>query len=218
MSVAIALSQLYFRYPQGEFCLNCPPLEFAAATTTLITGANGSGKTTLSKLMCGILKPLQGELRVFGEVAAHWSLGRMGQRIGYLFQNPARQLFTTSVGQELTFAAAYLNQAEATKAAARADELLHKFNLQALTQRSIYHLSQGEKQRLALCTMLMNGADYFILDEPSNGLDKRGRHALYSLIETLGKEGKGFAIISHDKELLGLYSQNHLRLERGRIL
>ena len=102
---AIALSDVVYRYSRGGFTLRCPALELAPGELTLITGPNGSGKTTLSKLMCGILRPQEGQVRIFGHPAEELSLGEIGGRVGYLFQNPSRQLFASTVWQEMLPAA-----------------------------------------------------------------------------------------------------------------
>ena len=80
---AIALYDVVFRYPRGGFALKCPFLELPAGEVTLIAGPNGSGKTTLSKLMCGILRPQQGRISVFGSGIEGLSLGEIGRRVGY---------------------------------------------------------------------------------------------------------------------------------------
>ncbi len=89
MTAAVVITDLKYTYAQSGFTLLCPELHLPAAEITVITGPNGSGKTTLSKLICGILQPPQrGEVRIFGTAARGLSLGEIGCRIGYLFQNP----------------------------------------------------------------------------------------------------------------------------------
>ena len=88
MTAAIEIFNVTYRYPKGSFVLTCPRLEFPAGAVTLITGSNGSGKTTLSKLMCGILR-LKKEICVYLGTGDDWPLGKVGSRIGYLFQDPS---------------------------------------------------------------------------------------------------------------------------------
>ncbi len=217
MTVAIAIKDLKYTYAQSGFTLNCPQLDLPAAKITLITGPNGSGKTTLSKLICGLLQPQQGEVRIFGAAANELSLGEIGRRVGYLFQNPAQQLVTANVWQEMIFVERLLKRDEAA-AAQRAEALLERFGLAGLAKRGICRLSRGEKQRLALCTILMNGARFFILDEPTVGLDRTNRQLLYAALDELRAEGKGCAIISHEGELWDRYRDKQIRLEKGRVL
>ena len=151
---AIALSDVVYRYSRGGFTLRCPALELAPGELTLITGPNGSGKTTLSKLMCGILRPQEGQVRIFGHPAEELSLGEIGGRVGYLFQNPSRQLFASTVWQEMLFVPELLGE-DLPRACGRAQELLVRFGLGELKERPVQVLSRGEKQRLAICTCLL---------------------------------------------------------------
>ncbi|HBG00354.1 MAG TPA: hypothetical protein DDW87_02100 [Firmicutes bacterium] len=217
LNTAISVSNLIYRYPQGGFTISCPQLELPTGKLTLITGPNGSGKTTLSKLLCGILHPEQGELYIFGTCAKDLSLGAIGAQVGYLFQDPSRQLFAGTVWKEMTFVDDILGR-DHEAAAKRARALLERFGLTSLVERSVYHLSRGEKQRLALCTILMGGAEFVILDEPTIGLDGTNREKLYSVIEELLAQGKGLAVISHENELIARYSAHRVRLERGRVV
>ena len=217
MNAAISLSGAVYRYPRGGFVLSCPWLELPDGEITVITGPNGSGKTTLSKLMCGILRLNEGKLRIFGETANEWALGKMGGRVGYLFQDPARQLFSSTVWDEMTFTDDILGRDPAA-AEQKAEELLEYFGLTALKERITYRLSRGEKQRLAICAILMGGAGYLILDEPTSGLDRSNRNTLFAMIDRLKGRGKGFAVISHDNELIARYGSRNIRVEEGRVI
>jgi energy-coupling factor transport system ATP-binding protein len=165
----IALRRVEFSYPKGQFHFFCDDATFPAGQVTLISGANGSGKTTLSKLMCGILRPSRGTLLINGAPASDWSLGKIGKVVGYLFQEPARQLFTATVWEEMTFIDG-INGVPTEQTAEKAEKLLSAFGLLGLRDNNTFRLSRGEKQRLALCAILMQGAKFLILDEPTTGL------------------------------------------------
>ena len=94
---------LIFEYPKTGFRLHGINFSMGSGEIVALTGPNGSGKTTLGKLLCGLLKPQGGAVLFDGEDTAKWSLGRRGQRIGYLFQEPGRQLFAPMVLEDLTF-------------------------------------------------------------------------------------------------------------------
>lgn len=214
--IAIAAAGIVYTYPRGNFTLSCPRLALPAGKISLITGHNGSGKTTLSKLMCGLLRPKRGELKIFGTPAGHLSLGEIGARVGYLFQNPRRQLFAATVWREMTFAGSILGL-DSAAVEKKAEQLLRRFGLLPLAGRSIYCLSQGEKQRLALCTILMNGAQFLILDEPTAGLDSENRAELYAFLDELPTLGKGAAVITHDEELIARYPARQVLVENGKV-
>ncbi len=216
MTAPIVLSDLVFRYKKGNFTLTCPHLSFNQGELSLITGANGSGKTTLSKLMCGIFKPDQGEVRIFGRSTATLSLGEIGSQVGYLFQDPARQLFAGTVWREMLFVHDLLGQQEPSTE--RALHLLERFGLASLKERSIYYLSGGEKQRLAICTILMGGAQFLVLDAPTVGLDRQNREVLYEILADLVREGRGIAVITHENELIERYPKAlQIKVEHGRV-
>jgi energy-coupling factor transporter ATP-binding protein EcfA2 len=103
-------------------------------------------------------------------------------------------------------------------ARARAEQLLARFRLADLKERRVYTLSRGEQQRLAICTMLMGGAEFFILDEPTAGLDRSHRTELYKLMDELLLEGKGLAVISHSRELASRWKCRQVRLREGQVL
>ncbi|HHY14626.1 MAG TPA: ABC transporter ATP-binding protein [Firmicutes bacterium] len=214
---AIAVSDLVYVYPERGFTFLCRSLALPSSEITVITGPNGSGKTTLSKLLCGLLKPQQGEVRLFGKRTSEQSLGEIGRRVGYLFQNPSQQLFTATVWREMTYTAPLLGQEQAA-VQQKAKCLLQRFGLLPLCNRGIHRLSWGEKQRLALCTILMNEVDFLVLDEPTVGLDQENRGKLYSLLNELLAKGKGLAVISHDQELLAEYPNNRILVENGEVL
>ena len=212
----IALSAAVYADPRGGFVFSCEKAEFPDGTVTLLTGENGSGKTTLCRLLCGVLRPDKGYLLIDGEDATAWPLGRIGAHVGYLLQEPSRQLFRPSVFEELTFVPELLGR-DPQETAAKAEALLAEFGLTRLKDRSTLTLSRGEKQRLALAALLMGGAGFFILDEPTTGLDTDNRRILYDKIEELREKGAGFAIASHDRDLLAL-SPRRLRVTEGRVV
>ena len=177
-----------------------------------LTGPNGSGKTTLGKLLCGLLKPQSGAVLFDGEDTARWSLGRRGQRIGYLFQEPGRQLFAPTALEDLTFTQELLG-IPPEQAKARAMELLSRFELDALAQRGVLTLSRGEQQRLAICGLLLNKPQALVLDEPTTGLDARRREILAGVIREVLRDGVSVLLISHDMAFVRAHAQREVRME-----
>ena len=151
---AIALYDVVFRYPRGVFAL-CPLLLSCLLAVTLIAGPTEAARPPV-KLMCDPWAG-SGTLCVFGSGIEGLSLGEIGRRVGYLFQNPSRQLFAATVWQEMLFVPEVLGE-DPGPLEARAEALLARFGLTELKDRRVPTLSRGEKQRLAICTMLMGGA------------------------------------------------------------
>ena len=218
MTANIELKNAVYRYPRSGFKVCCKGLSLFSKELSFVTGPNGSGKTTLSKMLCGILPLSEGELVIGGQSAKGKSLGFIGKTVGYLFQNPEKQLFSTSVWEELTYVPLLLGQEE-QPVQARAEELLELFGMTKMRDRSPYRLSRGEKQRLALCAILMQGARHMILDEPTTGLDRENRAILHATIQMLLDKGTGLSIITHDNELLRRFSTARMiGMDKGVVL
>jgi len=203
-----------YTYEKSGFTLDCACLSVEAGESILINGAIGSGKSTLGKLMTGILKPGRGDLLLNGAVANEYPLGYIGQTVGYLFQEPGRQLFCSTVGEELLFKASFLGQ-DLTSAKERAGMLLQRFGLTHLQERGVFHLSRGEKQRLALAAVMMQQPQLLILDEPTSGLDQEMRDTLYDLLDDLLEGGVSVALISHDSIMVRRFGHRVITTECG---
>ena len=214
----IEVCNLSFAYPKAGFRLRGISFVVGSQETigsgeaVAITGPNGSGKTTLGKLLCGLLKPQSGAVLFDGEDTAGWSLGRRGQRIGYLFQEPARQLFAPTVLEELTFTQE-LAGISPKKAKQRAMELLSRFELEPLAQRSTITLSRGEQQRLAICALLLGKPGALVLDEPTTGLDARRKEILAQAMQEALHGGVSVLLISHDAAFVRANAMRELRME-----
>jgi len=206
---------LAFEYPQTGFRLSGIDFAMGDGEVVGLTGANGSGKTTLGKLLCGLLKPCGGAVLFDGEHTAKWSLGRRGQRIGYLFQEPARQLFAPTVLEDLTFTQE-LQGAAPQEAQARAMALLARFELEELAGRGTLTLSRGKQQRLAICGLLLNKPGALVLDEPTTGLDARRRDMLAGVINEVAADGTSVLLISHDIEFIRANAQREVKMEELR--
>jgi len=160
-------------------------------------GENGSGKTTLGKLAAGLLRPDAGCVLYDGEDIAGWKLGQIGKQVGYLFQEPSRQLFTPRPLEEIAFPLE-LRGVPKDEAEAKATELLRQFELEHIKDNTTYTLSRGEKQRLAIAAAMVAQPRFFVLDEPTTGLDKRRRGILAETLRSLMDDGVGILLISHD--------------------
>jgi len=208
----IEMRDVSFQYPRGGFALHGVNVSMADGESVALTGLNGSGKTTLGKLLCGLLQPSGGAVLFDGEDTARWSLGRRGQRIGYLFQEPSRQLFAPTVLEELTFTQELAGVPPA-QAKARAMELLARFELDQLTQRGVLTLSRGEQQRLAVCGLLLHRPGALVLDEPTTGLDARRKEILTGVIAECLRDGVSMLLISHDTAFARRVAQREVKME-----
>jgi len=214
--LAIEVNDLRFSYPSGHDALAGVSFNIRLAESVVLVGPNGTGKSTLLLCIVGVLKS-QGNIRVQGVELNSKSLSSIRRRIGFVFQNPEHQLFSTSVLDDIVFGPLNLGLSK-EQALHRADEVLAKFNMTHLKDRVPYHLSQGEKKKVALATALAMDPDILLLDEPTAGLDPRSSTQLIDIIFTLKEEGKTMLVATHDMHLAGEMADRMIVLGESRTI
>jgi energy-coupling factor transport system ATP-binding protein len=214
----IEAKNICFTYPKSKKqIINNMSLKLYKDDFTAIVGSNGSGKTTLGKLLTGILKPNTGEVLICGNNSKNMTLGQCGRKVGYLFQNPGRQIFAASVKEELSFVLEFkgIDKEVIEK---KANDMLKVFDLMHLKDEFPFNLSRGEKQRLALAAILVNDPEYLILDEPTTGLDFERIKILSHVLNKLRKRKIGIAVISHDEEFVENHAARIVQIEGGEVI
>jgi len=216
---SLELKNVSFTYPGREkrqdFSLIVEHFAPSGRCTALM-GENGSGKTTLGKLAAGLLRPDTGCVLYDGEDISEWKLGQIGRQVGYLFQEPSRQIFTPRPLEEIAFPLE-LRGVEKSEAEARAMELIRQFELENIVDSTTYTLSRGEKQRLAIAAAMVAKPRFFVLDEPTTGLDKRRRGILANTLNSLMSENVGILLISHDREFVNELNADIRLMDGGRL-
>jgi len=197
------LRDLHFTIPQGDF--------------VALLGPNGAGKSTLARLLIGLIPPPPGCVHLFGEPVERLSVAEVTERAGYVFQNPEHQFVADRVHDELAYSLRARGWEEA-RIRARVDELLARFGLQAHADRNPFTLSQGQKRRLSVATMLAAGQRLLILDEPTFGQDRRTAYALMDSMAELNRQGVTILMITHDMRLVREYARRALVLHQGRLI
>jgi len=210
----IRISNVKYSYTTG-FTLDID--DFCPGAFTAIMGDNGSGKTTLGKILAGIIRPDTGCVLYNGEDIASWPLGKIGRHVGYLFQDPSRQLFAPTPLEEIAFPLELrgVSKAEAQEVAL---SLLSDFQLEHIKDSSTYTLSRGEKQRLAIGAVLSCDPKYLVLDEPTTGLDSQRKNILAATLRRLRSEGIGMLLITHDQDFVEELGANTCLMEGGRLI
>lgn len=185
--------------------------EFPENKITALTGGNGTGKTTLANIVMGIIKPQAGEILLDDVDITNDTLAQRGRKIGYVMQNPAKQIFSATVKEEMEIGLKNLglDQSEIEE---RCDKYLGYFGLMHHKDSFPFSLSHGEKQRLVLAAILAMKPRYLILDEPTANLDFRNRKRLGDYLNGLEC---GVIIISHDKTFISEYCEHIVRMEDG---
>ncbi|MDR2521915.1 MAG: energy-coupling factor ABC transporter ATP-binding protein [Spirochaetaceae bacterium] len=219
-----------FGYGGGE-TLRDISFTLETGSFTALLGENGAGKSTLCRLAIGLLKPSRGRILAAGSDTRTTKTSRIARDIGFLFQNPDRQLCQNTVRDEIRFGlspsslvrrrtkirpgtpAAAAREAEAEN---RCAEMLELFKLPA--RASPFSLSRGERQLCALASVLARRPALLILDEPTTGLDYRECTAIMDHIARLNSAGKTVLMITHDMEVAADYARRVLVLSAGRLI
>lgn len=192
-------------------------LSISQGEVVCLSGANGIGKTTLSKLIIGMIKPDSGQITLDGKDIKKYKLHEISREVGYLFQNTNIQLFNRTVRDELLFASSYGVTIQGD-VESRFNEVYHLLDLEKTGNTPIVHLSQGEKQRVAIGTILMNQTKFIILDEPTVSLDEIRKNQLIQLMKQLNEQGIGLLVISHDIDFIRELDGRHLIMKSGGVI
>jgi len=213
----IILHDVWFSYTPGIPVLKGISLKIKEGEFIAIIGPNGSGKTTLAKHLNGLLKPEKGIVLIDGMDTKVTSVATLAKRVGYVFQNPDKFLFSETVEDELRFTLKNFGVSE-RQMKEYIDETLTLLNLEKFRDRSPFSLSGGEQRRVAIASVLVVKPKYLILDEPTVGQDANEKRRLADVLFNLNKKGTTIILISHDIEFVSEYASRILVLVDGRIL
>ncbi len=213
--IAVCVRGLSYAYPQGPTALDDVSLDLASGESVGLVGPNGAGKTTLFLCLSGVLNVPRGRVELCGlDPGDPAQRRRLPEHIGIVFQNSDDQLFNTTVLDDVAFGPLNLGL-PADEVRHRVAEALERVGLCGFEERVPFHLSGGEKRRVALAGVLAMRPGVLLLDEPSMYLDPRGRRELIGLIK--GLPGTRL-IASHDLELILQTCGRAVVLDRGQVM
>ena len=178
-------------------------MEVEEGSCLVIEGDNGSGKTTLFRILNGLSFPEKGKYYFDGKeihegyLKDNRNAKLFHKRMGYLFQNPDIMLFNATVYDEIAFGPRQMGMTDAM-VRDRVGDCMELFNLKSLSGKAPYHLSGGQKKKVALAAVMALNPDVIILDEPFAGLDQKNRESLLAFFMELKKSGKTMLIASHN--------------------
>ena len=192
--------------------LSIYPGEFVA-----FVGQNGAGKTTLAKTFNGILMPTAGDVYVQGKETRAAGLDVLARIVGYVYQNPDHQIFANTVRDEVAFGPRNLKltPAEINRTVQQALELV---GMQAEADTYPFLLGRGQRQKLAVASVIAMGSPVLVVDEPTTGLDLQGAQGIMHLLRQWNADGRTIIIITHDMNLVADYAQRTVVMARGRVL
>ncbi len=182
---------------------------------TAIIGSNGAGKSTFSKLCNGLLKPSTGDVLVLGQNTKKQKVSALAKHIGFLFQNPDRQICCQTVREEIAFSLRNNNVPEA-EIKTRVENTIKEFGFNPDVEP--FNMSRGQRQRLCLACLIALNPEILILDEPTTGLDYRECMEVMGKICELNKNGTTVIMVCHDMEVVLDFAKNIIVMNRGEIM
>lgn len=216
--IALTLRGVEFAYQKtGDRALDGVSLDFFCGEITVIMGANGSGKTTLIKHFNGLLRPDWGEVIVDGEPTADRTVAQIARKAGIVFQSPDRQLFAETVHDELAFGP--LNSGMGPREIEQSvTETAGALEISPLLREPPFTLSGGEKQRVAIGSVLTLRPQALALDEPTLGLGHGMKERLAAILRSLTTAGRAVIVVTHDVEFAAAHADRVIVLSRGRVV
>ncbi|HMF12039.1 MAG TPA: ABC transporter ATP-binding protein [Gemmataceae bacterium] len=212
---AIRVQALSYVYPGGPRALDAVSFDVASGESVALVGPNAAGKTTLFLCLAGVLPARPGCIALAGLDPADPAQRRqLPAHVGIVFQNSDDQIFNATVIDDVAFGPLNL-ELPADEVRRRVTEALDRVGMAGAEARVPFHLSGGEKRRVALAGVLAMRPDVLLLDEPSMHLDPRGRREFIELVNSLGVTK---IIASHDLELVLRTCQRALVLDGGRLV
>ena len=213
----IEFSGVWFHYSEGKDVLREIFLSFQAGEFVALVGQNGAGKTTCAKLINGLLKPTAGEVRINGERTEETPSSSIARTVGYTYQNPDHQIWSLHVEDELAFGPQNLGMPE-DEIARQVAEALDLADLTSHRQEYTFSLGWGQRQKLAVASIVAMRPEVIIVDEPTTGLDWDGSIRIMDLLTRLNDSGMTVIIITHDMEIVTRYAARVVVFGEGRIL
>lgn len=214
----IELDHVAFAYPAQGATVHDVSFRIEKGEFAAILGSNGAGKTTTLKLIDGLIKPTEGRVLIDGKDTKETRVSHRARQVGFLFQNPDRQICQNTVREEILFGlkAVRGNEGEDTLKKL-ADAVLDDFGFTG--EEEPFSLSRGQRQRVALASILAVEPDVLLLDEPTTGLDYRECCHIMDRIAKMNREkGVTVVMVCHDMEVVLDYASRALVMAGGHLL
>ena len=223
----IELKDVSYSYESKIIALKNINLKISEGEAVALIGVNGSGKSTLMKMLNGLISPDKGKFIFEGEEITSKKLQNetfskgFHKKVGFVFQNSEVQLFCSNVYDEIAFGPRQMGMKE-EEVEKRVTDTLKLLKIEALRDRQPYHLSGGEKKKIAIATVVVLNPDVYIFDEPMNGLDPKTKRFLREFMININNAGKIILCSTHDFEYINdvfkravVFSSDHTILRDG---
>ena len=214
-ATVLELSNVSAHYQPGVPALSRVSVSFRAGEFVAILGQNGSGKSTLAKLCNGLLSPSEGRVLVLGNDTQR--TGTLSSLVGYVFQNPDHQIFAETVHKEIAFGAENAG-CSPDECEIRVTEALQAVGLTGAEDLDPFSLTKGERQRVAVASILAAKPRILIVDEPTTGLDAEESARMMNMMRALHRQGHTIIVITHDMGIVANYATRCVLMRCGTIV
>lgn len=204
-----------YSYGTGQAGIEGINLTVRAGEILAVVGQNGAGKTTFTKLLNGLIKPSAGVVRIAGLDTRTTPVSVLASHAATLFQNPDRQLCRNTVVEEISFGLE-LQGAPADAARERALHVAATFGLPE--NASPFNLSRGQRQMVALASVVALEPELIILDEPTSGLDYRECMTVMETVRQRALDGAAVVMVCHDMEVVSDFADTLAVMTEGRLI
>ncbi|NLD19856.1 MAG: ABC transporter ATP-binding protein [Clostridiales bacterium] len=216
----INVKNLTFSYDENKPILNGIDFSIEEESITGLLGDSGSGKSTLCHILCGIIPNavggvVSGQINLCDKNLRDCQMKDLAETVGFVMQDPDRQIVTSTVEDELAFGPENLCL-EPKKVRERVDEVLELLGLKEIREENPNKLSGGQKQLVAIGSILTMDPEVIILDEPFSHLDEEYKSCLTNIIRGLKLRGKTIIIVEHDHRLIE-DADRWILLEDGKV-
>jgi cobalt/nickel transport system ATP-binding protein len=219
MNPLIEMKSVSHAFVDGSCGLHDCSLVLGRGRRHALLGTNGAGKTTLLQHLNGLLRPTGGRLLLEGRPYDYGRAGlaQLRRRVGLVFQNPERQLFSAQVEEDVSFGPLNLGLDDAT-VRARVKTALDAVGLREHARRAVHHLSFGQKKRVCIAGVLAMEPDVLLLDEPMAGLDAPMQEELTALLDRLAARGTTILLSTHDIDFAYGWADDLHLMAGGRVI
>ena len=208
---------LWYAYSSGLVALKNVNLQVYPGEFVVLMGRNASGKTTLVKHFNGLLLPTKGDVVLNGINTKGITVAKLARQVGYVFQNPDEYLFCDTVDEEIAFTLKNIGFGK-TDIARLTDQVLDRFGLMPYKQCYPHSLSGGEKQRVAIASVLASRPSMIVLDEPTRGMEYGLKVQLMDFLDDYRNGGGTVILVTQDVETVAEYGDRVILLSEGRIV
>lgn len=216
-NVVLKIENLSYTYQDGAAALEDINIEIRENEFVAIIGQNGAGKSTLLKNITGLLRPTQGDVYICGQNNKEISVAGISKKIGFVLQNPDRQLFADTVDAEIAYGLknAGFSPEEIKE---RIDTTLESVSLTDKREEFPPALSKGDRAKVVIASVIAMRPDIIILDEPTSGQDYKGCYQIMDIAKQLHAQGHTIVFVTHHMPLVAEFAERTIVMSRKKVL